>query len=262
MESRNSADATLDTRRDPVDDIGMSEGDISRRSLLFAAPMLAASPFVAAPKPAPPKPNVIYWGNKKRKEVAITFDAAFDTGGLAKTLDILHTNGITASFALTGDFVRGHPDAATRILTEGHHLISHGMTHVSFTTGGPRKGPLPRAQRWAELDRSDAAFTDVLGVGVKPWFRPPYLSTNGSVEYDCALHGWDQIAMRSIDCLGWKRYPWQFVTYRCTHAAKNGTIFLFHVGRGSTDPDALQPIISDLAKRGFGMGSIPWVLRP
>jgi hypothetical protein len=238
---------------------------LSRRNLLLGGlPALgSAATFGAhATGSTPPVARQIYWGNRTRREVAITINADTGARGMGLVLDTLGENGITASFGLTGRWVKAHPLLSQRIVNEGHHLISHSMTHRSFTRGGPGGTALPRNQRWWELDQSEATFQDIVGVGAKPWFRPPYTSTNWSVARDCYLRGWDMIAMRSIDGLGWMRYPWQFVRTRCLNTARNGTIYLFHVGLGSTDPQALGPIIKGLQSRGYGMGSVPWVIRP
>jgi peptidoglycan/xylan/chitin deacetylase (PgdA/CDA1 family) len=56
--------------------------------------------------------------------------------------------------------------------------------------------------------------------------------------------------------LGWKGYTKKQILKRVLDGRKPGAIYLFHVGSQSKDGPALQSIISELRKRGYGFVTI------
>jgi len=235
----------------------------SRRSLLLAAPVAAgvAVSMPAGTAHARAVPLRIYRGNRSRREVALSFDAGADRGNAEGILDLLGEHGITASFGMTGPWVRRNPDLAQRVANEGHHLINHSMTHRSFVRGGPGGRALTGRERFWELDQADAVYQEIMGVSSKPWFRPPFLALTWRGAQDCADRGYDHIAMCTRDSLGWKRIPKQYVIERCVGVAANGASMMFHVGKASTDFRALPGVIAGIAGRGFRMVSVKDIVR-
>jgi peptidoglycan/xylan/chitin deacetylase (PgdA/CDA1 family) len=97
-------------------------------------------PTAPAPSPTPILPaQVIRRGDSSRKVVALSFDAAADTGFAAQILDTLKANGITASFSITGQWAERNPELVRRIAREGHLLMSHSYDHpLTGDHGRPR----------------------------------------------------------------------------------------------------------------------------
>jgi len=54
--------------------------------------------------------------------------------GTPRLLDLLHSEGVPATFFITGDAARRYPEMVGRIVAEGHELASHGMTHTPLPT--------------------------------------------------------------------------------------------------------------------------------
>jgi peptidoglycan/xylan/chitin deacetylase (PgdA/CDA1 family) len=247
----------------------MESEEIGRRAAIGLGISGAASllfPRVAGAAPQAPvahaMPTIYRRGNTSRKQVALTFDAGADVGNAAGILDLLHANNITASFGMTGRWAEQNPAVAQRVIADGHQLINHTMTHRSFTYGGPGRRQLTRAERWQQIDDAEATYHRVMGVGSNGWFRPPYMAWSTTCAWDCADHGWTKIAMQTVDSGGWKGGPWQIVQYRCIRMAVNGAIYVFHVGRGSTDFKALPGIITALQHAGYGFASVEDIVRP
>ena len=49
--------------------------------------------------------------------------------GTARILDILHENGVQATFFCTGNFAEQAPEVIERIRKEGHEVGCHGVDH-------------------------------------------------------------------------------------------------------------------------------------
>ncbi len=145
-----------------------------------------------------PEAPVIVRGNATRPEVALTFDIEIDDRTLYAFLDILAARGIKGTFFVTGRWVIAYPDAARRIVAEGHEIGNHSLTHPFFTQIG-MDGVSP------ELDKTEQLVREATGASTRPYFRFPYgasnqpaidhVATDGYVPYhwsadDAAIPGW------------------------------------------------------------------------
>ena len=207
-------------------------------------------------------------GNTTRKMVSYTFDAGADRGYAGRILDFLRSNGIKASFGMTGKWATANPTYVQRMKNEGHHIFNHTWSHDSFTgfsTGKPAMSP---ARRTEELISTNNKIYALNGVSTKPYFRPPYGDHNSGVLRDIGANGYSRNVMWSVDSLGWKGLTAAQICQRVVRAMDadahrgNGYILLFHVGAQSQDANALPCMTSELKKRGFTFGTVPRVLAP
>src|SRR5690606_33284935 len=196
-----------------------------------------------------------------RRTVALTFDAGSDAGHAAEILDILAANRITATFGITGRFAENHPQIVARIARAGHQIVNHSYDHPSFTGYSTGTGPLPTAERTAQLRRAETAIRAAAGVGSAGWFRPPYGDIDATVERDAAAAGWPVLLMWTVDSLGWKGIGADAVVDRCLDRAEPGAIYLFHVGRESDDAAALPRILDGLRAAGYGFDTAAGLVR-
>lgn len=232
------------------------------------APTLEPTPYVT-PTPTPPTPTpfsgvarVIRLGNASRSTVAFTFDAGSDVGYTSQILDSLSANGIRASFGMTGKWAEQNPDLLRRIVNEGHELINHTYDHASFTGLSTGKAPLTQAERWDELDRTEAIVQQIAGATTKPYFRPPYGDYDDSVNADVGARGYAYNVMWTVDSRGWTGLPAGDIVQRCLDMAEPGAVYVFHVGSASQDGPALQGIIDELRAAGYGIGPVSDALAP
>ena len=216
-----------------------------------------------APSPTPATTaQVIRRGDASRRVVALSFDAAADTGFASQILDTLKANGITASFSISGQWAERNPDLVRRIAREGHLLMNHSYDHASFTGLSTGEAPLTRAERWEQLDRTDAAVQDLTGRTTRPYFRPPYGDYDASVNADLAARGYAYNVLWTVDSGGWAGLPAADIVRRCLDGAEPGAIYVFHVGAASQDTAALQPIIDGLRETGYSMTTISDLITP
>lgn len=203
----------------------------------------------AKPPPLPPPTAAVIAQGPAVPVVAFSFDAGSDVGYTALILDVLRANGITASFGMTGAWAAKNPDMLRRIVAEGHHLINHSYSHPDFRT-------LSTAARWDELDRAEGAVVAATGLGMKPYFRPPYGGRDATVDIDLAARGYYFDVMWTVDSLGWTGLTAGQIVERCLSRAGPGAVFLFHVGSQSEDGPALQTMIDGFRQRGYQVVSV------
>ena len=223
--------------------------------------------FIPTTEP-PPSPTpattaqVIRRGDASRRAAALSFDAGADAGFTSQILDTLKANGITASFSITGGWAEQNPDLIRRIAREGHQFMNHSYDHPSFTGLSTGEPPLTQAERWEQLDRTDAVIEGLTGQSTRPYFRPPYGDYDASVNADLYARGYTYNALWTVDSGGWAGLPASDITRRCLDRAEPGAIYVFHVGAASEDAAALQPIIDGLQGMGYYMTTVSDLIAP
>ena len=105
--------------------------------------------------------------------VALTFDTEIPHGAeahwtLANVLDVLQLAGVRATFFVVGRWARANPELLRRLVTEGHEVANHSLTHRRFTAGRPADELRDELDTVAEIVRRET------GAEIAPLFRPPY----------------------------------------------------------------------------------------
>jgi peptidoglycan/xylan/chitin deacetylase (PgdA/CDA1 family) len=185
------------------------------------------------------------------KIVALTFDAGADRGFTEQILDTLKSEGVKATFGMTGHWAEDNPDLIQRMVDEGHTLINHTTTHRSWTGYSTGEAPLTSAERADELKQTEDAVRDIAGVELRPYFRPPYGDYDDSVISDLHADGYSVMVMWTVDTLGWNGYSVDQIVARSLDGAVPGAIYLMHVGAGSQDANALPTVIDQLRAEGY-----------
>ena len=104
----------------------------------------------------------------RRGEVALTFDDGPDPEVTPRVLDLLETQGATASFFLVGRRAARHPALVREIVRRGHSVENHTHRHPAGFAAFP-PGPMRR-----EIAAAQAAIADAAGCAAAPrFFRPP-----------------------------------------------------------------------------------------
>jgi peptidoglycan/xylan/chitin deacetylase (PgdA/CDA1 family)/SAM-dependent methyltransferase len=142
--------------------------------LAFLDPRLAAIPlaaYVAIGLTAPFLTGFSWFlpitthGDRKRRQVALSFDDGPDPAVTPAVLDLLDRHGVKAAFFLVGRKAEAHPELVREILARGHDIGNHSFSHDPFVM---LKG---RERLEEEVARAQEAFK---GFGVLPRaFRPP-----------------------------------------------------------------------------------------
>ena len=194
--------------------------------------------------------------------VALTFDAGANAAGLPKILSTLSAKGVTGTFFLTGNWVEANPGGVGQIVSAGHRVANHSMTHPGFT--GLDDGQIAQQVRGAEQTILAA------GADPRPLFRFPFGERDARTI--AAVNSLGYVAVRwTVDTLGWKGTSGgvnaQAVADRTLAALQPGEIVLMHIGSnpddGSTlDADALPDIIDRITAAGYGFATLDALLAP
>lgn len=232
--------------------------DAIRVGQTLQIPATAATATTSLLKPPadtrPARP--IYRGRTDTNAVALTFDAGADVGYTQLILDTLKRNGIHATFGMTGQWAQDNPDLVKRMAADGHDFINHTWDHSSFTGLSTQGKPLSQAQRFDEVDRTEAIVHQLTGKTTLPYFRAPFGDRDNSVETDVGLRGYRYDILWTVDTRGWaKATPAQIIA-TSIKGAEPGAIYVMHVGSQSQDGPALQGVIDALRQRGFTFATI------
>lgn len=241
-------------------DAGTASPTSSTTPLTATATPGIASPTTAAPTATVGPARVVYRGDPGRRTVALTFDAGSDAGFTADILDTLRSEGIRATFSVTGLWAEQNRDLLLAIAAGGHEIINHTYDHASFTGLSTSTAPLTAAERALELSRTETTVYHLTQRSTRPYFRPPYGDIDAGVERDAAAAGYGTIVMWTVDSLGWNGAPADAIVERCLVQAVPGAIYVLHVGSESQDAVALPRVIAGLRAAGYGFATVEELL--
>lgn len=182
--------------------------------------------------------------------VYLTFDAG-NTGDetVAPLLELLESEGVPATFFLTGRWTATHPAAARAIADGGHVLANHGFSHFHMEM-------LPAPVQLAEAWWAEQTVRLVCGETPTRLFRPPHGGTDDRTESFLARHGYRTIM--------WTKNPsdWRLdgsVSVESIRTAieplEDGDIVVFHL-RNAETVEAVRQIIPELKDAGFAFGTL------
>ena len=183
----------------------------------------------------------IYNVKTDKKQVAVTFDSAWDDSDLDSILETLNKYECKATFFVVGDFVNKYTDKVKIMHNNGHEIANHSDTH-------PHMNSLSREKMIAEMDGCDQKIKQITGQK-EVLFRAPYGEYNNLLVQTCKDTGrfciqWD------CDSLDWKGLTADEITKRVVEKTKNGSIILLHNGAEHT-AEALPLLLCELKNQGY-----------
>ncbi|MBR0536561.1 MAG: polysaccharide deacetylase family protein [Clostridia bacterium] len=120
------------------------------------------------------------------KVLYLTFDCGYENGYTAKILDTLRDKGVKAAFFCTLPQMQENPELIARMITEGHIVGNHSVTHPDFSE-------LTRSQMYEELKGFDDYLREHFGFSAG-YFRYPMgkysedsLDMLNSMGYKCVF---------------------------------------------------------------------------
>ena len=199
-------------------------------------------------------------GNRRCKQIALTFDDGPNEPFTSQILDILRQHDIRATFFMLGQNAKSFTNVCQRIRREGHIIGNHSYCHSRWLA---LKGGQKIAQ---ELELAQEAIYKASGVKPK-LFRPPY-----------GL--WSPWMLRRARKLGFTVITWDNMTndWESTkeadgisrailRKAKPGGIIVLHDGRDTRQGydrtsllQALPIIIASLKRQGYQFVTVPQLI--
>ena len=188
----------------------------------------------------------IYCVDTPKKEVAISFDAAWGADKTQGILDVLKEYGADATFFLVGFWVEDYPEMTKKIADAGFEIGTHSNTH-------PDMVKLSKETMKSELESSMSKIKEVTGQDVK-LFRAPFGSYNNSLLETATDLGLQTIQW-DVDSLDWKGLSASDISARVMAKVKNGSIILMH-NNSDNIIDALRLVLNRLQVAGYTVTSI------
>lgn len=185
----------------------------------------------------------IYCVQTDKKQIALSFDAAWGNEDTQKILEILNKHNIKVTFFMTGGWVENYPDDVKAIYAAGHDLGNHSENHKDMPT-------LTNEQQTEELMKVHNKVKELTGYEMF-LFRPPYGSYNNNLILNAKKIGYYTIQW-DVDSLDWKNYGVDSVIKTVTQHKHlgNGSIILCHNGSKYT-AEALDNMITTLEDAGY-----------
>jgi peptidoglycan-N-acetylglucosamine deacetylase len=158
-------------------------------------------------------------GRGRAGHVALTFDDGPHPASTPVLLDLLAAHEVRATFFVTGERVRQHPELLQEIHQRGHETAVHGWSHVNFL----RVGHVAAAR---QLERTVDLLEEL--TGRRPvWFRPPYGALSTSAWWAAR-----QVGLRPVLWTAWAR-DWEApdpatIVRRLSDGAGPGGTVLLH----------------------------------
>lgn len=184
----------------------------------------------------------IYCVETDKKQIAISFDAAWGNDDTQNLIDILKEYNVPATFFVVGSWVDKYPESVKALSDAGHQVQNHSNTH-------PHMPQLSKTQMVDELESCNSKIEKI--TGVRPTLhRPPYGDYDNSLLE--AVESVNMTAIQwSVDSLDWKDTATaESICKRVTSKVKNGSIVLFHNDADHT-PEALPTILKCLKDEGY-----------
>lgn len=191
-----------------------------------------------------------YVYNTNQKVIYLTFDEGYENGFTPSILDTLKKHNIKASFFCTKPFLTKNPSLVKRMVSEGHLVLNHSVTHPSFAT-------LTEQQIHDELKGVEDAYKSITGKDMLKYVRPP----KGEFS-EKSLWVTNQLSYKSIfwsmAYLDWdtKKQPTneQALSF-IENSHHNGAILLLHAV-SKTNADNLDSMLKILEDAGYRFGLI------
>lgn len=188
----------------------------------------------------------IYNVETDKKQVAITFDAAWGANDTEELIKVLDKYNAKATFFVLGEWVDKYPDKVKKLSDAGHYIASHSNTHDSLAN-------MPKNQVRGQLETCNKKIKKVTGQD-NILVRAPSGDYNNNVvevvnSMDLFLIQWN------VDSLDYRGISEDEICRRVTKEIKCGDIVLFHNDVTNT-PKALARILEEYKKRGYQMVTV------
>ncbi len=129
----------------------------------------------------------IYCTETSKKQIALSFDAAWGDEDTGRLIEIFEKYNINVTFFVVGDWVDKHPESVKALFDAGHEIQNHSNTHPHMPT-------LTIEQMTDEINTCNDKIEKI--TGRRPTlFRAPY------GEYDNNLI--DALSSVNMFCVQW-----------------------------------------------------------
>ena len=188
----------------------------------------------------------IYSVETDKKQLCITFDAAWGADDTDKLIEVLKKHNAKATFFIVGQWAERFPQSVKKFSMNGHTIANHSYDHKMYTK-------LNNNQIMDDIAGCNELLSGITG-------KNPTLVRAPSGDYDKRViktiyslglypSQWD------VDSLDYTGLSKQEIVERVLSKVRNGSIVLFHNDVKNT-PEALDEILSALGRDGWSFVSV------
>ena len=188
----------------------------------------------------------IYSVQTDKKEVAITFDAAWTNQDTEQLIKILKKHKTTATFFIVGDWADRFPESVKAFYDAGHTIANHSDTHKAFSK-------CSREEIRKEIVNCNEKLEKIIGEKITLVRAPSGDYTRESLEVVESLGM--QTIQWNCDSLDYTKISVEEIVNRVVNSTQNGSIILFHNGVENT-AEALDRVLTELEKQGYSFVSV------
>ena len=185
------------------------------------------------------------------KQVALTFDCAWDIDHTAEYIEILQKYQVEATFFVTGVWAEKYTNAVKQISEAGYEIGNLGNTYE-------RIPQLSQADMMSNLMQCNETLKKITGK-TPVLFRPPYGDYN-ALLLDTANTLEMQAVQWDIDSFDQHNTTVQGIADKVMEEAKSGSIILLH-NRSDLTLEALPYMIETLQSEGYEIVSVSQLMR-
>ncbi len=184
------------------------------------------------------------------KVVYLTFDAGYENGNVAKTLDILNETNTPGAFFILKHLVDAEGELVKKMTESGHLVCNHTAHHPNLSNASP-------ARIREELESLSDAYLALTGKEMAKYFRPP----EGAFSREL---------LQNVQSLGYRTVFWSFAyadwdnnrqpppqkAMQCVmDNVHNGAVILLHP-TSATNVEILPRVIAELKAEGYRFGTL------
>ena len=191
--------------------------------------------------------HIVSGETAEQKKIAITFDDGPHPCYTEQLLDGLKERGVAATFFVTGEHAKLHPDVIKRMQEEGHLIGNHTYSHIQLTTKN-------REAYKQELIDTNAVIEEITGAEVQ-YVRPPYGTWDKKFETELNMFP----VLWTIDPLDWCSSNADCIANKVVEKAEENDIILMHDYYKSSVTAALE-VVDELQKEGYTFVTVEEIL--
>lgn len=185
------------------------------------------------------------------KVLYLTFDAGYENGNVAKTLDVLQKHDAKAAFFILPGLIKHNPEIVTRMADEGHLVCNHSTTHGNMSH-------ITDASAFEkELRGIENAYTELTGKQLAPYFRPPEGSFSENTLAFCKQFGYTPVFW-SYAYADWDNNNQMSPDKALEKLLANlhpGEVLLLHPN-SATNAAILDDFLTEAKNRGYRFGTL------
>ena len=216
----------------------------TRRDILKAAAVIGAGALELGQNPVAQAAGAdIAHGPRNVAKIALTFHGAGAPDFADPLLKLFKSTGTKVSIFAVGTWLVAEPLIASRIISEGHDLGNHTMTHSQMKTISAKRVD-------SEISKCAAELTKLIG-NHGAWFRPSGTQFSTPLIRAAALkYGYGQCISYEVDSKDFHDPSKKSVISNVMNNVKNGSIISLHLGHKVT-LDAMPTLLTSLHDKGF-----------